>query len=391
MANNINNTINGMLQTITQVVIKQNSNITSNRNNTLYWNYVISYECNSDWKVQKSLKITLPKRVTIVDANGNKVGIYNTVTPIGYNSFSSGNELNSSNNQLPLIMKGDKITVRSGYGQILKYTNNTYYLPKQLYDSSNGQNLNINLESAYQFEGWVTNVNSDVNIQIEALDNTWLLQQIQMPNRHWNATAADNQKLSNKYKVGQPIALEDILYLSMLNAGFYNDPTYGLQIYGYNPNSSTISGASQTQTKLVVQSSLNNVGDVITSNFTIAAFLDDIKRKIDLEYWWDKNQLHLGLPIYNINTALYHFLTFQTDVIFKSNLVYNNVKDVKLSAIVQLTNTQPVLNSKGVVKANTIDGSQRVEDAYIKILIINTNQSLLINNNQGKYNITNYN
>ena len=356
--------MSGMLVPITQVVIQQNkNNLFPNRNLTLYWNFVISYECNSDWKEPNKLKVVLPKKITITDSNGNQNPIYDTSQYTGFNGYDNTQETNGS----PLIMRGDSISVRSGYGGVDPLNQKKYYVPKELYQNSNS--LEATIVKGYQFEGYVTDVHSNLQIEILALDNTWLLQQCQMANRHWvfGNDPTDTSLFGNKYTKGQNMYLEDILYSSLYKNCLTQDP-YNLEIF--------INAPSAGQTNLYTNLKTNDlgffVGDVITNDVTIATFIQDVKRKLDFEIYFRKNQLHLGTPIYNPNTKLYHFLTFQVDPVFNNKLTYNNEVDIKLSAVVN------ILNQQNTQMKTTIDGRQKAELAYIKLLVINKNPNILI-------------
>src|SRR5579863_2081098 len=95
-----------MLRVLTNLLITQvPSNSFPQRTRILYYDFCHEYESEDSWKEQTNkAKVILPKSVYIKDGNGKIVTLKGT----NYN-------LGGFSDEVPVFLKGDKITIRAGY------------------------------------------------------------------------------------------------------------------------------------------------------------------------------------------------------------------------------------------------------------------------------------
>lgn len=132
-----------------------------NRNRSLIYGFVTQYDASSSWQdLANTARIVLPKNVYVRDGNGKLIPLGGTTVNIG--GFS---------NDTPLFLRGDKVTIEAGY---------------RFYDTQNNEKL----QTSVIFTGFITKVGSRKPIELECMDNTWALQQIQCVNKTYPASAS---------------------------------------------------------------------------------------------------------------------------------------------------------------------------------------------------------
>ena len=114
------------------------------RNKTIIYNFVNEFEASDSWAdLTNKAKITIPKNVYVRDENGKAVSLSGTNVNVG------GFDL-----QVPLFLKGDKVTIRYGYRYFDKAGNEVSPM-------------------VTVFEGYISLVSSKKPIVLECEDNMW--------------------------------------------------------------------------------------------------------------------------------------------------------------------------------------------------------------------------
>ena len=141
-----------MLRPLTKIVIQQ---ITGGRNKQLTFNYVNKFKATNFWNnLTNTCKITLPKNVFAVDAEGNKI-------PLGGQSASVWLST--------LFQPGDYITVDYGYIRRTQEGSESIFMNRV-------------------FTGFIAKVGARVPVELDCEDNMWLLKQIPCVAQTWPKT-----------------------------------------------------------------------------------------------------------------------------------------------------------------------------------------------------------
>lgn len=231
------------------------------RTKTLIYDFLHSYDSTDSWTdLTNQSKITLPKNVSVTDENGRQYNIGGTNINIG--GFDNDN---------PLFLKGDMVTIESGY---------------RFFDEKG----NDKLQTAVVFTGFISGVTSKKPFVLDCEDNMWKLKQIPAPNKTYKATDT----------------LENILKDMLQGSGF------------------TVNALSQT-----------TFGAFRTQNETICEVLSRLRKDYHFESYFRGNELRCGAIVYVEQDAIddgVNTFTFQQDIISDS-LEYKRKDDINLSAI----------------------------------------------------------
>ena len=161
-----------MLQCITKITLSQETNANggndTGRNKKFHISFCKSFEVYSTWKnLSDTAVVEIPKNVYVTDENGNEFLWGDTTTPDlqkGY--INAGGFNNAEVTTTPLIMRGDRITICSGYS----------YISQVNPDGS----LEYATETNEIFKGFVSGLDMKSNIRIHCEDNMWMLKQTSM-------------------------------------------------------------------------------------------------------------------------------------------------------------------------------------------------------------------
>jgi hypothetical protein len=141
-----------MLIPMTDIVIyQQPSEKYPTRNKVFYLDFVTSLEISESWdNLTNTTKITFPQNIYFVDESGRKV------------TWSDEN-ITGDPNLIPVLLKGDKVTIDLGF--------NYWTKGKQVIDVTP------------RFEGYVSGITNRLPIEIECEDNMYVLKQISCPTK----------------------------------------------------------------------------------------------------------------------------------------------------------------------------------------------------------------
>lgn len=144
-----------MYRSYTNITIQQ---LTKGRNLTLKFDFVNEWDATDTWvDLTNQATVKLPKNIYAKNANGQRVPLFNSTDNIG-----------GFDNDKPLFLRGDKITIDFGY---------RYF-----------RGGNEVLESSRCFTGYIAEVTSKKPIELKCEDNMWLLKQIPAKPRSYNGS-----------------------------------------------------------------------------------------------------------------------------------------------------------------------------------------------------------
>lgn len=303
------------------------------RNSLLTFSFLNKYEGDSTWAdLTQTLTLTLPKKI--------KIRAYET--PLGYFSPSStpvttqyvqlGNTDGQNSNLSgfttvpPTFLRGDLIKFNVGYrAQITGQGSReeTYMTgAKGLPD---------------QFAGVISSVQPKLPFTIECEDYMWLLKQMPTPAKQWA-----KQTLQE--------IVQSVLDLNATNKVIARYKNY-IKI--------TVSDFSSTDLKF-------NVGNLITTNGSLATFLARIKSEYKVDSYLRGQELRIGLLHYLPQDTVQHVFTFQKNILDNDKLKWQRKDDIVLSMIVKSHYTK-----ESATGAMTKDGQIKTVQTSTEILIYN--------------------
>lgn len=271
-----------LLRSYTNIVFTQVPNDAyPARSNALTFNFCNMYESESSWNnLTDKAKVTLPKNIYVRDRDGKLVPLGGTNINIG--GFDSN---------VPLFLRGDKITIDSGY----RYFDNT------------GKET---LTSSRIYDGFVVTVGSKKPFEIECEDNMYALKQIVAPNKVYKANEYSLEKILKELLIGTPY---------------------------------TVNALTDT-----------SLGDFRTQNETVAEVLARLRKDYHFESYFRGNELRCGSFVYIEADAIEagrKIFAFQKNII-DDDLDYKRKDDVFLSAIAYSINKTELdtVTAKGKTK-----------------------------------------
>jgi len=283
---------------VINIVIQQVGNIAyPNRNKELSFDFAESYQWNSSWKnMTDKGKFSIPKNLFYRDK-------YGKLLPLDGNAVNIGG-LNSE----PLFVRGDKVTLSSGYSYVL----------------TNGTSVT---ETSEIFRGYISTVNSGIPVEIEVEDNMWLLKQTALPNKTF--TSSDT--------------LESILNWVVT------------QVNSVHNTSLTYRSLAKT-----------NFGALVVNNETVSQLLDRLHKLYGFNSYFRGDELRCGSLIYvesDAQTQIF-IMNGQSGNVCAENqeLEYQRKDDIVLSAIAHNTITE----STG---KTTKDGKPKTKKERIEVLV----------------------
>lgn len=277
------------------------------RNKTLTYDLVHEWKVKSSWSsLTDGGEITLPKNVFYKDNYGG----FHSSSAIGINigGFSA---------LPPMFLRGDKVTIESGY---------SYY-------NKAGNEVNT-LQTV--FTGYVSEVTSKKPFVLKVEDNMFKLKQVQ-------AVGGNNNFFS-----GSKYTVEKMLAEMISNTGLP---------FTVNTTTSTLLGDYR-------------------ANGTIGEVLADLQKKYHFEAYFKGDELRCGSKIYfpsddgNLTKGgdpTYWKFDFQQNII-SDNLEYRRKDDIVLSAVCRNTTEE-------TTGQTTKDGQQKTKKKRLEILITFQNGS----------------
>lgn len=265
-----------MLRLISKITITQQPDkYYTERNKTYILNFVNEVEINSSWQIlTDTCKIILPKKAYVKDEYGKRVSWFGKST-IG-------------TDEPPLIQRGDKIRVELGYNYP------TIEKPE-------------NIETNICFDGYISNINPKMPIELECEDRMWQLKQIKVPNKVY----------SNKEYSVQSMLQE------MLNS---NKETLDISL---------VTGS------LIGQKIETNIGDEFrTQDDTIGSVLSRLRKEANLNSYFRnvargdgtyKSELRCSGIVYYPSDREKKVFVFQKNII-SDDLEYKKIEDIKIGA-----------------------------------------------------------
>lgn len=266
------------------------------RNKKFLLNFCTSYDIVSGWDtLTDTATIVIPKKMLVKDGAPTTPSAsfkwYNVITNIG-----AGDD--------PLFMRGDQISITAGYR----------------YFDNNGQEITT---YTLLFQGYITNVDSKMDITLRCEDNMWKLKQIPTAGKQWALK-------SGKYTVE-----------SMMRELLANNPEYSVN----NTAHTTVDFSS---------------GCFVTQNESVAQVLSRIRNELHLVSYFRDNELRIGFPVYIEDEANNLMFEFQQNII-EDDLEYRSKEDITLSAIVHSLYDE--------VHGTTKDGQPKTKRKRMDVLV----------------------
>ena len=315
------------------------------RNKNIELDFVNYYEINSSWESHtNTASIKFPKNIQLQDGNFlfKESGSYNVIM---------GGTSNENITTPPLFLKGDIVTIQDGY----------------FFKNEFGKDITV---GKTVFSGYISNVKSDIPIEIECEDNFYLLKRVPFDSTVFPIKGGKIGGKTDLYSLMQHI-------VDLVNEQFSKYVRNGLKLYP------TLT-FNEIPNAITSQFSLGylDIGDL-----TCAQLLDKLKNQFHFESTFVGNSLIFGAIIYNdselnegsplLGTNLnpnsenfFYFSDFYNNGIldasaniFGKDLEYSNKGDVILSTIVQCKIIVPV---KG---RQTKDGFQVTKKQKLKVLV----------------------
>jgi hypothetical protein len=231
-----------MFRCLTNIVINQKPTLGFPlRNKVLTFDFVTSFEASSGWRdLSNKGKVIIPKNLFYRDENNILQPLFGNNVNIG--GFSSA---------IPLFLRGDSISITSGY----KYIN------------SSGLEVP---DVKKVFYGYISNVSPKIPIEIEIEDNMWALKQIAVSTHTFLKTDT----------------LNDILKFMLKGS-----------VFTVNTLETTTFGAF-------------SIG-----NETVAQVLQRLQKEYHFEFYFRDNELRGGADVYVLSEALSQNFIFQNNII----------------------------------------------------------------------------
>jgi hypothetical protein len=258
-----------MYRNISKVVIQQETPYNNiGRSKTIMFDFIHKTTASDSWRdFTNDGSVIVPKNLYYKDDNGKLQPLYGTNVNIG--GFDSS----------PLFMKGDKVTIDSGYK----------YLQGNNEQFQGTENIKGN---THLYEGYISEVSSKQPITFKCEDNFWKLKQIACPTKTYPATTT------------LEFILQDLLKDTQFTVNVLTNTTFG---------------------------------QVMVGNETVAEFLLRIRKAYHFESYFRGNELRCGSAVYVPSEAKEYTFTFQKDII-SDDLKYKRKDDLVLSCITSNTN-----------------------------------------------------
>lgn len=270
---------------------------TLGRTDKLSFDFCEEFEWSSTWKnMTDSGRLVLPKNLYYTDKNNVQIPLSGTTANVG--GFTGK----------PFFMRGDKITIHSGYS----------------YFNSNGIQI---FETAKIAEGYISNVGSGIPIELEIEDAMWLLKQTPLENKTF--TASDTLESILQWIVGQV------------------NKIHGTKITARNLN-------------------ITNFGSLMVANETASQLLNRLHKTYGFNSYFRGSELRCGSTIYvesEAETQIFIMNGEDGNVLASGQeLEYQRKDDIRLSAI-----AHNVVEESGT--GTTKDGHPKTKRTRLEVLV----------------------
>lgn len=237
-----------MYRVITNITIGQQPSATwPNRKTTLLFDFCNEYECEDSWDdMTNKGRVVLPKNVYVRDQNNKLISL-----GTAFGGPASNVNIGGFSTAAPLLLRGDKITINSGY----KYFNNA--------------GIEI-LDTHDLFQGYISQVTSKKPLEFNCEDNMWKLKQIPAP----------------LMTFPKGTSLESILTRLLQGSGF------------------TVNATTST-----------TFGEFSTGNETVAETLARLRKLFHFESYFRGTELRCGSIVYLPGEAVTNTFAFQQNII----------------------------------------------------------------------------
>jgi hypothetical protein len=251
-------------------ITQQPTAVYPNRNLVTVLDFVNNIEINSAWQnLTDTGKIVLPKKVYYKNQFGKSI------------TWDGQNIISGVNGKIPLVLRGDKIKIELGY----EY--NSLKISDENIKVISTQKTQINKV----FEGYISNVDNRIPIELHFEDNMYVLKQIQAENKTWK---------------GSEYTLESMLEEMLL----------------------TIPGNPFTIKKTIKGAPIETkIGDFTTQNETIAEVLNRLQKDYRFESYFRENELRCGYIVYYPEDIKTSNFKFQYNII-SDDLLYKRKDDI---------------------------------------------------------------
>lgn len=277
------------------VIIEQvSTEIYPNRTKVFEFNFMHRGEGETTWAhLCDTFTLIIPRKIYFKDTSTGKVTTWDKEPIYG--------NLNTK----PLLLRGDRITVSSGY---------SYFQPNK-----NGTDFDRDrtvTQKVQRFKGYITRIRNKTPFEIECKDNMFILQQTPVSNKEW--------KLD-----GTTYTLEKMLKEMMRGSTHPDAHLLTIQTDNY----------------------AHKLGKLSWANFTVAQVLDDLRKFNHLESFFVGNELRCGVIRYYPETRKEHTFHFQRNI-SNDGLDYQRADDLRLGIIAKSINKVELVstNSKGKQK-----------------------------------------
>lgn len=309
-----------MLQCIVNITLNQlttyvdSTGKSTPRNETFNLDFCHSFEVNSSWKdLSDTATIEIPKNVYVKDANNSNILWGDSTTPEKLKGYvNTGGFSNAQVSSLPLIMRGDAITITAGYS----------YISQVNPDGT----LNYATKTNTVFSGFVSSLEMKSTLKLHCEDNMWLLKQTNMPTATYGK---GNNDISN--------VLDDIVSNVNKNypkANLTKDTNgFALSVNGFKTGNETAAAVLKNLCKILPSMGFYFRGNVLRGGGVVYYYSDQSAGT-------DAN----GKPLYNS-------FNFQKNII-SDELHYSLKSDVKVGAVCY------AVNSKAGTDTNKMGGTR---------------------------------
>lgn len=293
--------------TITQVTVTPQWPV---RNKTFIVKFVNEIEINSSWQnLTDTCKIVMPKKVYVADENGKRVNWL-------------GQSAIGSDTTVPLMLRGDKITIELGYN----------------YPTVNNPEV---IETNVLFDGFITRINPRLPIEIHCEDRMYQLKQL---------------KLNNKVYSNKLYSVQDMIQEMLLQ-------------FPQTKDIKLITGSSIGQK---IETNIND--EFRTQDDTIASVLERLRKEARLNSYFRGNELRCsGIVYFPADREVKRF-SFQKNII-SDDLEFRRVEDIKLGAkcySVNKTDTFSTnVNKSNKTKRKRLETFVGQKDGELRTLFIN--------------------
>jgi hypothetical protein len=232
--------------------------------------------------------LVLPRKIYFKDTSTGKVTTWDKEPVYG------------NPNTQPLLMRGDKINISSGY---------SFFQPNKA-GTTFDRDYTVT-QKVERFSGYITKIKNKTPLELECKDNMFILQQTPAPNKTFSLD-------------GTTYTMEKMLKEMMRGTGF----------------------------TIKTDNYQHRLGKMSWTNFTVAQVLDDLRKHHHLESFFVGNELRCGVIRYYPETRKTHILHFQKNI-SDDNLDYQRADDIRIGIIAKSINKIELVSTNSAGKKKT--------------------------------------